>query len=119
MVTVLEDTRHNLESGDRVSLSEITGTGRIGQLNGKEFDIVVKNNDPFNFFILSESGTDDVGIFERGGYVNQIKKPVTISFKSFTESLLDPQEIVSDFMKIDRTLPLHVAFYALKQYDDI
>jgi len=120
MVTVLEDNRHNLESGDRVNLSDIVGTGIFNQLNGNEFDVVVKNGDPFSFFILMQPSSTPIesSHYERGGYVNQIKKPVSISFKSFKESIIQPNEIVCDFTKCERALPMHAAFFALKKFQE-
>lgn len=119
MVTVLEENRHNLESGDRVTLSGIVATGYLDLLNGNEFDVVVKNNDPYNFFIYLQlpAGVTTTGAtYERGGYVNQIKKPVTVSFQPLVQSLFDPQEIVCDSMKLHLVSAMHVAFFALKQY---
>ena len=119
MVTVLEENRHNLESGDRVTLSGIVASGYLDLLNGNEFDVVVKNNDPYNFFIylqLPVGVTTSGAVYERGGYVNQIKKPVSVSFQPLVESLFDPKEIACDFMKLDRISAMHVAFFALKQY---
>ena len=119
MVTVLEENRHNLESGDRVTLSGIVATGYLDLLNGNEFDVVVKNNDPYNFFIYLQlpAGVTTTGAtYERGGYVNQIKKPVTVSFQPLVQSLLDPKEIVCDSMKLHLVSAMHVAFFALKQY---
>eukprot|EP01035_Chromulina_nebulosa_P025282 gene25282-32993_t len=119
MVTVLEENRHNLESGDRVTLSGIVATGYLDLLNGNEFDVVVKNNDPYNFFIYLQlpAGVTTTGAtYERGGYVNQIKKPVTVSFQPLVQSLFDPKEIVCDSMKLHLVSAMHVAFFALKQY---
>lgn len=117
MVTVLEENRHNLETGDRVTLSEIVGSGIYSALNGQEFDVAVKNCDPYNFFIVAVSNEtrSTAGIYERGGYANQIKKPVAISFQPLRESVLDPKEIICDFMKFERVAPMHVAFMALKR----
>ena len=120
MITVLEENRHNLESGDRVTLSGIVASGYFDLLNGKEFDVVVKNNDPYNFFVCLElpAGVTTTGAaYERGGYVNQIKKPVSVSFQPLVESLFDPKEIACDFMKLDRVTAMHVAFFALKKYE--
>lgn len=40
----------------------------------------------------------------------QIKQPVKISFSKFSDSIINPGEIISDFTKFDRAGPLHFGF---------
>lgn len=103
LVTVLEEARHNLESGDVVMLTELIG---MEQLNGREFVVSVK--DPFSFEINED--TRGYRPYERGGYSNQIKQKVSLSFKSMAESIEDPNNFVCDVMKFDRMSALHIAF---------
>jgi ubiquitin-activating enzyme E1 len=104
LVTVLEETRHNLETGDKVILSEISG---MEELNGREFTVTVK--DLFSFEIDVDTSHYKNG-YERGGYVNQIKQPVTMSFSTFSKSIETPGEFICDFNKMDRAPVLHLAF---------
>jgi len=49
----------------------------------------------------------------KGGVVTQVKMPVTVSFKSFTESAKDPEILITDFAKMDYPIQLHLGFRAL------
>eukprot|EP01038_Epipyxis_sp_PR26KG_P008482 gene8482-11465_t len=109
LVTVLEDTRHNLTTGDVVKFSEIVG---MTELNGLECVVEVK--DSFSFLIDIDS--TQFTRYERGGFINQIKQPVSISFKSMRESIINPGEFTCDFVKIERAGVLHSAFIALHEF---
>lgn len=109
LVTTLEETRHGLESGDRVILSEITG---MEALNGKQFTVTVKG--PYSFEI--DADTRSMTPYVRGGYANQVKTPVTLSFDSFSKSYAEPGMFICDFTKMDCAASLHLAFRALLHY---
>jgi ubiquitin-activating enzyme E1 len=104
LVTTLEDTRHNLESGDRVQLTEILG---LEELNGREFTVTVK--DPFSFEIDADT-TGCQGVYDRGGYVTQVKQPQTLHFQSMSQAIERPGEFMGNFNKFDRSGSLHLAF---------
>ena len=104
LVTVDETTPHGLESGDRVAISEVTGVG------GVNAEFTVKCNDRYTFEIPSAGIT---GRYEKGGYVNQIKQPVTLSFETMSKSILSPGAIVGDAFKLEHAPVLHRAFSAL------
>ncbi len=106
LVSVLEDTRHNLETGDVVAFSEVAG---MTELNGRQCRVTVR--DPFSFEI--EVDSREFTPYERGGYVNQVKQTVAVDFDSFSQSLRSPGEIQMDFVKFDHAAPLHLAFQAL------
>ena len=103
LCTVLEETRHNLETGDVVVLSEVGG---MPELNGREFVVTVK--DPYSFEIMQD--TRELGDYQTGGYVNQVKQSTTVSFKKFSDSINNPGNFDGDYMKADRAAPLHAAF---------
>lgn len=109
LVTVLEETRHNLVTGDVVKLSEVSG---MEELNDKQFTVEVK--DPFSFLI--DVDTTHFAPYQRGGYVNQVKMPSTVAFKSYSEALHSPGEFVCDFSKIHRAGQMHLAFRALETF---
>jgi ubiquitin-activating enzyme E1 len=104
LVTVLEETRHNLETGDIVVLSEILG---MDELNGMEYTITVK--DAFSFEINGDA-TICQNAYERGGYVTEKKRPMTLSFQPYSEAIEQPGEFVCDFSKLHRAPALHLGF---------
>lgn len=106
VVATLEDTRHNLSTGDVVSLTDIKG---MTELNDQQYIVSVK--DPFTFEIPVDS-THFRG-HASGGYVTHIKQPVTVSFDSYAESFKNPKDFVCDFNKFDRAPVLHLAFRVL------
>mmetsp|Transcript_13958 Transcript_13958/g.17541 ORF Transcript_13958/g.17541 Transcript_13958/m.17541 type:complete len:1022 (+) Transcript_13958:91-3156(+) len=109
LVTTLEDSRHGLETGDVVEFSDVTG---MSELNGQQF--TVKVTSPYAFEI---GDTAAYSTYERGGYVNQIKQPVTLSFKNLQQALDDPAPFLeSDFAKVGRAGILHQAFRALDSF---
>jgi ubiquitin-activating enzyme E1 len=110
LVTVLEDSRHRLETGDIVSMTELEGG--LAALNGREFRVNVK--DPYSFEI--DVDTSAMGNYVRGGYLTEVKKPRIVSFKTLAEAILDPGMFVGDFSKSHHMGPLHLAVRALRQF---
>ena len=111
LITVLEETRHNLISGDYVTLSEISG---MTELNDQRFMVEVK--DPYSFTI--DMDTTTLTPYLRGGYVNQVKMPSTISFQPYSQSILNPGEFICDFSKIHRVEQLHLGFRGLDAFQE-
>ena len=111
LVTVLEETRHGLQTGDKVLLTDIGG---MENLNGQEFTVTVK--DAFSF----EINTDTTGYpdYYRGGYCKLLKKPEILNFDSMNNSYENPGEFVCDFMKFAHGPILHLAFKALDKYKE-
>ncbi|AET39074.1 E1 ubiquitin-activating protein UBA1 Ecym_3613 [Eremothecium cymbalariae DBVPG len=108
-VTMLDDTRHNLEDGDYVKFSEVEG---LEELNyGTSYK--VESLGPFAFRIQS---VKDLGTYKKGGIFTQVKMPSTMSFKALEESLKDPEYLISDFSKLDRSAQLHLGFQGLHQF---
>ena len=103
IVTCLDEQRHGFEDGMYVTFSEVKG---MTEVNGKEFKIKVTG--PYSFSI---GDTTSFSKYIRGGYAHQVKKPVTLHFKSITEASKEPQSLISDFTKMDDTNTTHVAFY--------
>ena len=70
-----EDTRHDLETGDLVTFSEISG---MSVLNGcKPREVTVIN--PYSFSIGDTTGLDE---YTGGGIVTEHKPPVSVEFVS-------------------------------------
>jgi ubiquitin-activating enzyme E1 len=105
VITCLEETPHNLETGEAVTLTGIDGPiGAI--LNNKQF--VVTKKDPFNFEIEAEIPSH-VTYNNSGGYITQVKVPTNVHFDRF-ESALESPSFNCDVMKFDRAPLLHAAW---------
>uniref|UniRef100_A0A0A9XZ86 E1 ubiquitin-activating enzyme n=4 Tax=Lygus hesperus TaxID=30085 RepID=A0A0A9XZ86_LYGHE len=109
VVTCLDDTRHGLEDGDYVTFSEVQG---MTELNGCD-PIKIKVLGPYTFSI---GNTSSLSEYVRGGVVTQVKMPKILNFKKLSESLKEPEFLVTDFAKFDHPQQLHVAYAALDSY---
>jgi ubiquitin-activating enzyme E1 len=103
VVRVLEENRHNLETGDMVTLSGING---MAELNGGQYLVTVV--DGYSFTINID--TKLFRPYQSGGYMTQVKQPVTLSFKPLLESVNDPGMFNIDIMKFDSAPLLHLAW---------
>jgi ubiquitin-activating enzyme E1 len=127
VVTVFDEKRHGMETGDHVTFSEVEG---LPQLNGCA-PVPITVTGPFSFTIDKAlvnpfAGAGGSG-YKNGGWVTQVKMPVTLSFKSY-ESFFPSQQppvtplsigedvVISDFSKMDQVQPLHAAYLALHQW---
>lgn len=119
LITVSDDTRHGLETGDLVSFREVAGFPFLN--DGKPREVTVTG--PFTF-TLDTIDDADKRLFEEGqpssgGYVTQVKQPLVAKFNDLESALAAPGEfLLSDFAKIGRSELLHVAFQALDAYQE-
>eukprot|EP01012_Entosiphon_sulcatum_P009048 TRINITY_DN14_c0_g1_i1.p1 TRINITY_DN14_c0_g1~~TRINITY_DN14_c0_g1_i1.p1 ORF type:complete len:998 (-),score=166.39 TRINITY_DN14_c0_g1_i1:338-3331(-) len=111
-ITVHDESRHGLEDGQRVFITDIEGPT---ELNNKEWEVTVTG--PFTFTINFDATTSPG--YVRGGYVKPVKKTLTLQFKSLANSIKEPALIESDFGKLGRPLLLHLLFQALHQFHKI
>lgn len=109
IVTCIDDARHGLEDGDYVTFTEVQG---MTELNNCE-PIKIKVLGPYTFSIGDTTGFKK---YERGGIVTQVKMPKLLNFKSFKESIKNPDYVVTDFGKFDHPSQLHIAYQALHKY---
>lgn len=109
VVTCLDESRHNLENGDYVTFSEVEGMTELNGCTPRPVTVL----GPYTFSVGDTSGLSD---YVRGGIATQVKMPKTVSFKSFSASLAEPDFLISDFAKFDRPGQLHLAFQALDQF---
>jgi len=109
VVTCLEDTRHSFQDGDHVTFTEVQGMIELNQCQPRPIKVL----GPYTFSIGDTSNLQD---YIRGGIATQVKMPKTISFKSISSSLAEPELMYTDFAKMDRPAQLHIAFQALHQY---
>ncbi|XP_038220786.1 ubiquitin-like modifier-activating enzyme 1 [Zerene cesonia] len=110
VVTCLDDTRHGLEDGDYVTFSEVQG---MTELNGCE-PRKIKVLGPYTFSI---GDTTNFSKYFRGGIVTQVKMPKKLNFKPLSESLKEPEFLITDFGKMDYPQQLHLAFAALHKFE--
>ncbi|KAF1817025.1 ubiquitin-activating enzyme E1 1 [Eremomyces bilateralis CBS 781.70] len=109
LVSALDETRHGLTDGDYVTFTEIEGMEGLNNAAPRKISV----SGPYTFSIGDVSG---LGQYKRGGLYTQVKMPKIIDFKPITESLADPEFLISDFAKFDRPAQLHVGFQALHAF---
>ncbi|KAI6654210.1 Ubiquitin-like modifier-activating enzyme 1 [Oopsacas minuta] len=106
IVTCNEETRHDLETGDFVTFSEIVGMEGLNNSPPREVTVIT----PYSFSI---GDTSELNEYTDRGVVTECKTPITVEFKSLRDSLKDPEFLISDFAKFDRPGHLLKAFQAL------
>eukprot|EP01029_Cantina_marsupialis_P025046 TRINITY_DN6569_c0_g2_i1.p1 TRINITY_DN6569_c0_g2~~TRINITY_DN6569_c0_g2_i1.p1 ORF type:complete len:1058 (-),score=389.83 TRINITY_DN6569_c0_g2_i1:160-3264(-) len=113
VVSVHDGKRLNMYEGDSVVFHEVEGM----DINDKEpmeiFDVK-----PYSFRVKSTSG---LGEYKNNGVVEQVKVPTTVSYKSYSDFIVNPYctpegLITPDFAKFGRPQQLHVAFQALHMF---
>lgn len=110
IVTVAEETRHGLESGDFVTFHEVKGMPGLNECEAR----MVKVMGPYTFSIGPVTG---LGQHEPGtGVFEQVKQPRRMSFKPLRKSLAEPEIQISDFAKMDRQMQLHCGIQALHAF---
>lgn len=115
VVKVLEDHgRHGLETGDFVQFARLKNVEGLEE--NKQYEI--NSTGPYTFELV---GVDLTGIElnpNQQGYITQVKRPVTLHFKTYETALGESVDMLSDFAKFDRPPLLHVAYQALAAYRD-
>jgi ubiquitin-activating enzyme E1 len=110
-VTIAEGERHELQDGDTVSFEEIEG---MTELNGKQVKVTsVLSARTFRIDV----DTSAFGAYEpvhRAGYGNEVKVPVTKSYKPLEEALRSPAsfQVVFDWNAFGRDQKAVLAFLA-------
>ncbi|TDH70555.1 hypothetical protein CCR75_005484 [Bremia lactucae] len=119
LVTVSDEMRHNLASGDLVSFREVTGFPFLNDSEPRK--VMVTGPFTFTFEITydAENKLFEQGLPSTGGYVTKVKQPIVTKFKSLEDALAAPGEFfVNDFSKLGRSELLHVAFQALDAFQE-
>jgi ubiquitin-activating enzyme E1 len=113
VVTVHEEKRHTYEDGDFVTFHEVQGMTELNESAPRQ----IKFLSPFSFSIEDTTG---YGAYTREGIVEQVKMPLKLSFKSWTDSNLSPVVNdglhVPDLGKFGRSEQLHIAFRAVHAF---
>lgn len=110
IVTCLDEQRHDLESGDYVSFTEVQGMVELN--DDKPHKIKVLG--PYTF-ALEETDISSFANYVRGGYATQVKMPVTVSFKPLGEAFASPEYVITDFAKMDHMDTVHACFAAIDE----
>ncbi|KAK9463229.1 uncharacterized protein V1516DRAFT_667212 [Lipomyces oligophaga] len=108
-VSMLEDTRHDLEDGDFVKFSEVEGIPSLNDGQPRKVKVV----GPFAFNIGSLKG---LGTYQKGGLFTQAQVPFKIDMEPLVKQLEKPEFLYSDFAKLDRPAQLHIGFQALQGF---
>ncbi len=112
VVTCLDEQRHDLETGDYVSFTEVQGMTELN--GGKPYRIKVLG--PYTFALDEITDIESYGDYIRGGYATQVKMPTKISFKPLTEAVKSADYVFSDFAKLDRMPTILGCFIALSDF---
>lgn len=109
VVACMDETRHNFESGEYVTFSEVKGMEGLNGCAPRKISVL----GPYTFNIGDISS---LGEYKSGGVATQVKVPVSENYKSLREALAAPDFVTTDFAKFERPGQLHIAFQALHQY---
>jgi len=109
VVTCIDETRHQYESGDYVTFAEVEGMTELNACEPRKIKVL----GPYTFSI---GDTSDLSDYVRGGIATQVKMPETFQFKSFRESLEAPEHVITDFAKFERPGQLHIAYQAVHAF---
>ncbi|CCI39648.1 unnamed protein product [Albugo candida] len=119
LVTVNDDERHQLETGDYVTFREIVGLDFLNACEPRK--VTVTGPFTFTLDILDEKDKERFvsSSYVRGGYVTQVKHPVLMNFNQLTKALQSPGEfLITDFAKLNRSELLHIGFQALHAFEE-
>jgi ubiquitin-activating enzyme E1 len=124
-VTVTPDARHGFSEGDTVAFSELQGL-EVSAPTGHSLAIVtdagaqglgertvVRVVDAYTFCI---GDTSDLPKYRSGGSVREVKKPVLVSFLPFEESVVSPEFVPTDFVKVEALSGTHLLWRAFHQF---
>jgi len=109
VVTCMDESRHGFEDGDYVTFQEVQGMTEINGCKPKKITVL----GPYTFSIGDTTSYSD---YIKGGYATQVKMPKKLNFKSFKNSLAEPEYLISDFGKFDRPSQLHLAFITFHKF---
>lgn len=122
LVTLLENTRHNLQDGDEVVIYQVID-------NEKEANKKSINNTHHKVHVVDKNSfcigdTTNFRTYLRNGVMRQLKQSVTLSFKSlfsldkqkYGVPPFDPTISSSDWNFTSRMYPLHAAYNTLDAF---
>ncbi|CAF1348799.1 unnamed protein product [Rotaria sp. Silwood1] len=101
VVSIATYTKDGFEDGSYVTFHGVKG---MTEINDREFKITVL--DQYTFLI---GDTRNFGVYEGGG---------TVTEKSFSDSLKNPEMLIYDFSKISMSANLHLSFQGLSLFQN-
>ncbi|CAF4936147.1 unnamed protein product [Rotaria sp. Silwood1] len=101
VVSIVTYTKDGFEDGSYVTFHGVKG---MTEINDREFKITVL--DQYTFLI---GDTRNFGVYEGGG---------TVTEKSFSDSLKNPEMLIYDFSKISMSANLHLSFQGLSLFQN-
>lgn len=104
-VTMLDDNRHGLEDGDYVKFSEVEGMPKLNDGTPHKIEVL----GPYAFKIKIDKS---FGEYIKGGLYTQVKVAKDIAFEPLTTQLANPEYVIPDFAKFDRSAQYHLGFQA-------
>eukprot|EP00178_Gracilaria_changii_P019042 TRINITY_DN55469_c0_g1_i1.p1 TRINITY_DN55469_c0_g1~~TRINITY_DN55469_c0_g1_i1.p1 ORF type:complete len:1053 (+),score=173.13 TRINITY_DN55469_c0_g1_i1:419-3577(+) len=111
VVTCLDEQRHDLETGNYVTFTEVQGMTEIN--DGKPRKVKVLG--PYTFALEDSEDIASFSDYIRGGYVTEVKMPTDVTFKSLSDAYAAPEYVITDFAKMDRMSTIHACFAALDE----
>eukprot|EP00106_Octopus_bimaculoides_P021056 XP_014788498.1 PREDICTED: ubiquitin-like modifier-activating enzyme 6 [Octopus bimaculoides] len=110
VVSCLENTRHYLQTADKVTFKEIKG---MTALNGKVCTVSVLN--PFTFTICDTS-REEFNEYDHGGICVQLKVSEKGHHECLETQLTKPNLLTPDLSRINAPFTIHCAFLALQSF---
>lgn len=108
IVTCQDEHRHEFQTGNYVTFSEVKGMTELNDCNPVEIKVL----GPYSFSICDTSGFSNTGT---GGYVTEVKMPTKYSFTPLEDALKEPN-LPTESGKIQKLHCLHIVFQALHQF---
>eukprot|EP00455_Lapot_gusevi_P021711 TRINITY_DN2271_c0_g2_i1.p1 TRINITY_DN2271_c0_g2~~TRINITY_DN2271_c0_g2_i1.p1 ORF type:complete len:1029 (-),score=470.59 TRINITY_DN2271_c0_g2_i1:92-3154(-) len=110
VVSVLDESRHGLETGDYVTFEEVEGMVELNDSAPRPIKVL----GPYTFSI---ENTTSYSPYLGGGRVRQVKLPKTVSFVPLEQSLANPELLMSpDMSKFSHPAQLHFFYQALSLF---
>jgi ubiquitin-activating enzyme E1 len=116
IINTFDDTRHDLEEGCFITLSEIKG---MTELNGKEFKVNVLGPYCVSIDLYETTNCNlfqQLNPYESGGFMTEVKKSKLINFKPIDMAIEEPDYLISDYTKIQDNDTIHIAFQTLSEF---
>lgn len=108
VVSLVDDVRCDLESGDRVTFRDVQGM-EVNDLPPQKINVT----SPYTVEI---EDTSSLSAYIKGGAMTEVKMPQIHNFLSLREAIQQPDYLITDFAKMDRPPQLHLGFSSLHQF---
>ena len=110
---ITEDNLFNLKDGDYIIFKQVKGFEELN--DGIPRKIISSTH---NSFLIDNNDKNNIGLYESGGIIEEIKIPIQMKFSSFKENFINPNKDVInlDTSKKNINQLLHCAFVGLHKY---